>query len=67
MTIIVRSMYNFVNCLQFNIRYVKVERPAPVGSALVFNNVYILEIDMRIQRVRGEEKKIQKKRKKVSL
>jgi hypothetical protein len=38
-----------------------------VGSALVFNNVYILEIDMRIQRVRGEEKKIQKKRKKVSL
>jgi hypothetical protein len=30
MTIIVRSMYNFVNCLQFNIRYEKVERPAPV-------------------------------------
>ena len=24
MTIIVRSMYNFVNCLQFNIRYEKV-------------------------------------------
>jgi hypothetical protein len=30
MTIIVRSMYNFVNCLEFNIRYEKVERPAPV-------------------------------------
>jgi hypothetical protein len=28
-------MYNFVNCLQFNIRYKKVERPAPVGGALV--------------------------------
>jgi hypothetical protein len=28
-------MYNFVNCLQFNIRYEKVERPAPVGGALV--------------------------------
>jgi hypothetical protein len=26
-------MYNFVNCLQFNIRYEKVERPAPVGGA----------------------------------
>ena len=36
MTIIVRSMYNFVNCLQFNIRYEKVERPAPVGGALVY-------------------------------
>jgi hypothetical protein len=24
-----------VNCLQFNIRYEKVERPAPVGGALV--------------------------------
>ena len=35
MTIIVRSMYNFVNCLQFNIRDEKVERPAPVGGALV--------------------------------
>ena len=35
MTIIVRSMYNFVNCLQFNIRYEKVEHPAPVGGALV--------------------------------
>ena len=35
MTIIVKSMYNFVNCLQFNIRYEKVERPAPVGGALV--------------------------------
>ena len=35
MTIIVRSMYNFVNCLQFNIRYEKIERPAPVGGALV--------------------------------
>ena len=35
MTIIVRSMYNFVNCLQLNIRYEKVERPAPVGGALV--------------------------------
>ena len=35
MTIIVRSMYNFVNCLQSNIRYEKVERPAPVGGALV--------------------------------
>ena len=28
-------MYNFVNCLQFNIRYEKVEHPAPVGGALV--------------------------------
>ena len=28
-------MYSFVNCLQFNIRYEKVERPAPVGGALV--------------------------------
>ena len=37
MTIIVRSMYNFVNCLQFDIRYEKVERPAPVGGALVIN------------------------------
>ena len=37
MTIIVRSMYNFVNCLQFNIRYEKVERPAPVGGALVYH------------------------------
>ena len=36
MTIIDRSMYNFVNCLQFNIRYEKVERPAPVGGALVY-------------------------------
>ena len=35
MTIIVRSMYNFVNCLQFNIGYEKVDRPAPVGGALV--------------------------------
>ena len=35
MTIIVKSMYNFVNCLQFNIRYEKVRRPAPVGGALV--------------------------------
>ena len=35
MTIIVRSMYNFVNCLQFNIRCEKVERPAPVGGAIV--------------------------------
>ena len=38
MTIIVRSMYNFVNCLQFNIRYEKVQRPAPMGGALVFWN-----------------------------
>jgi hypothetical protein len=29
-------MYNFANCLQFKIRYEKVERPAPVGGALVF-------------------------------
>jgi hypothetical protein len=35
MIIIVRSMYNFVNCLQFNIRYEKVECTAPMGSALV--------------------------------
>ena len=35
MTIIIRSVYNFVNCLQFNIRYDKNERPAPVGGALV--------------------------------
>jgi hypothetical protein len=28
-------MYNFVDCLQFNIRYGKVERPGPVGGALV--------------------------------
>ena len=27
---------NYVNCLQFNIRYEKVERPTPVGGALVF-------------------------------
>ena len=40
MTIIVRSMYNFVNCLQFNIRYEKVERPAPVGGALVVNKCF---------------------------
>ena len=32
-------MYNFVNCLQFNIRYEKVERPAPVGGALVIRNI----------------------------
>ena len=32
---IVRSMYNFVNCLQFNIRCEKVEHPPPVDSALV--------------------------------
>ena len=37
MTIIVRNMYNFVNCFQFNIRYEKVEHPAPVGGALVCN------------------------------
>ena len=30
-------MYNFVNCLQFNIRYEKVERPAPVDGVLVIN------------------------------
>ena len=42
MTIIVRSMYNFVNCLQFNIRYEKVERPAPMGGALVFNSTISL-------------------------
>jgi hypothetical protein len=30
-------MYNFVNCLQFNIRYEKVERAAPVGGALVIS------------------------------
>ena len=41
MTIIVRSMYNFVNCLQSNIRYEKVERPAPVGGALV---IYMLAL-----------------------
>jgi hypothetical protein len=35
---VVRSMYNFVNCLQFNIRYETVERPAPVGGALVYIN-----------------------------
>ena len=33
-------MYNFVNCLQFNIWYEKVEHPAPVGGALVFK-VYV--------------------------
>ena len=38
MTIIVRSMYNFVNCLQFNIRYEKVERPTPVDGAVVILN-----------------------------
>jgi hypothetical protein len=37
-TPVVRSMYNFVNCLQFNIRYETVERPAPVGGALVYIN-----------------------------
>ena len=41
MTIIVRSMYNFVNCLPSNIRYEKVERPAPVGGALV---IYMLAL-----------------------
>ena len=30
-------MYNCVNYLQFNIRCEKVERPAPVGGALVCN------------------------------
>ena len=30
-------MYNFVNCLQLNIRYEKVERPAAVGGVLVIN------------------------------
>jgi hypothetical protein len=29
-------MYNFVNCLQFNIKYDKVVRPAPMGGALVY-------------------------------
>jgi hypothetical protein len=29
-------MYNFVNCLQLDIRCEKVKRPAPVGGALVF-------------------------------
>jgi hypothetical protein len=28
-------MYNFVNCLQFNIRCGKIEHPAPMGGALV--------------------------------
>ena len=42
MTIIVRSMYNFVNCLQFNIRYEKVKHPAPVGGALVLNHLLLL-------------------------
>ena len=41
MTIIVRSVYNFVNCLQSNIRYEKVEPPAPVGGALV---IYMLTL-----------------------
>jgi hypothetical protein len=39
--IVVRSMYNFVNCLQFNIRYEKVERPVPVGGALVNSSVEV--------------------------
>ena len=29
---------NYVNCLQFNIRYEKVERPAPMGGAFVSQN-----------------------------
>ena len=51
MTIIVRSMYNFVNCLQFNIRYEKVERPAPVGGAFVIfynNRPKILKLIVRV-------------------
>jgi hypothetical protein len=31
-------MYNFVNCLQFNIRYEKVERPAPGALVKVSAN-----------------------------
>ena len=34
-TTFTNCLYNFVNCLQFNNRYEKVERPAPVGGALV--------------------------------
>jgi hypothetical protein len=41
MTIIDRSMYNFVNCLQFNIKYEKVEFPAPVGGVLLFIKVLL--------------------------
>ena len=36
------SMYNFVNCLQFNIRYEKVERPASVGGALVILSLILI-------------------------
>ena len=43
MTIIVRSMYNFVNCLQFNIRHEQVEHPAPVGGAHVLNTACLSE------------------------
>jgi hypothetical protein len=47
MTIIVRSLYNFVNCLQFNIRYEKVECPAPMGGALVIYILYMVyEIEL---------------------
>jgi hypothetical protein len=46
----VRSMYNFVNCLQFNNGYEKVERPAPVGGALVLYlftvNIYCSSLQM---------------------
>ena len=49
MTIIVRSMYNFVNCLQlFNIRYEKVERPAPVGSALVISEANAILLALKL-------------------
>jgi hypothetical protein len=41
MTIIVRSMYNFVNCLQFNIRYEKVERPETVMLGLILMPIII--------------------------
>ena len=40
--IIVRSMYNFVNCLQFNIRYEKFECPAPVCGALWYSTSYVM-------------------------
>jgi hypothetical protein len=50
MTIRVRSMYNFVNCLQFNIRYEKVERPAPVGGALVLNSFCLWRMQAKIIR-----------------
>ena len=39
---------NYVNCLQFKIRYEKVECPAPVGGALVKNIFLNVEIFLKL-------------------